>query len=176
MYQLPRDRWCPTPGCTTECPRTPISWVWANVCDATGLICGSEIHREPSQELRCRRLRCPFRVCSIRIWEHQFQAVWHVLNQPNFRPPTTQSDSPSCVVAGIAVWRNALSFLTDVLQSQERLLIKPFLVALPNRHNVVFDLESGATVQLVDGRRGLPKNARQVVVLGVGRDDDLDER
>ena len=42
--------------------------------------------------------------------------------------------------------------LTDVLH-HDRVLIKPFLVGLPNRHNVLFDMER----ELSDKERGLLK-------------------
>ena len=72
--------------------------------------------------------------------DQQVNAVWHVLNQPGFRPP----DSNALRVVRRSGNHDEQSIvLTDVLYSQGETVVKPFLVALPNRHNVLFDLETG---------------------------------
>lgn len=71
--------------------------------------------------------------------DEQIAAVWHVLNRPGFEPPLpnpvrtlrhsgTRTDAEPLV-------------LTDVLHQGNNVLLKPFLVGLGNRHNVLFDLE-----------------------------------
>lgn len=71
----------------------------------------------------------------------QLAAVWHVLNVPDFEPPAA---------GAIRVVRSRnvpdapeqASVLTDVLEIGKRRYIKPLLVGLDNRHNVLFDLAS----------------------------------
>jgi mono/diheme cytochrome c family protein len=72
--------------------------------------------------------------------DDQVAAVWHVLNLPGFEPPPP---------GPIRVFRHhghdaaaAPLVLTDILQHGGKELVKPFLVGLANRHNVVLDLES----------------------------------
>lgn len=73
--------------------------------------------------------------------DEQLAAVWHVLNQPGFDPPLPD---PVRVVRA----RNVpgvvepASALTDVLEVGKQVYLKPMVVGLPNRHNVLFDLES----------------------------------
>ena len=71
----------------------------------------------------------------------QLSAVWQVLNQPNFRPPDPH---PVRIVrqSGMSAQPRAV-VLTDVLKYRQQTFIKPFLIALPNRHNVLFDLSLG---------------------------------
>jgi len=72
--------------------------------------------------------------------DNQLEAVWTVLNTPGFEPP---EPNPVRVVrsSGIAEREEPASVLTDVLRVGERTFIKPLLVGLPNRHNVLLDLE-----------------------------------
>jgi mono/diheme cytochrome c family protein len=73
--------------------------------------------------------------------DEQLAAVWHVLNQPGFDPPLPD---PVRVVRA----RNVpgvvepASALTDVLEIGKQVYLKPLVVGLPNRHDVLFDLES----------------------------------
>jgi mono/diheme cytochrome c family protein len=72
--------------------------------------------------------------------DDQLAAVWHVLNLPGFEPPLpnpvrilrhrgqSSTDAPLVV--------------TDVLRQGGKTWIKPFLVGLTNRHNVLLDLET----------------------------------
>ena len=71
--------------------------------------------------------------------DDQLAAVWHVLNVPGFQPP------PADAVRVVRT-RNAPGetesavVLTDVLEVEGRQFIKPLLIGLSNRHNVLFDL------------------------------------
>ncbi len=72
--------------------------------------------------------------------DDQLAAVWHVLNLPGFIPPPPNP---------IRVLRHSghdpgaePRVVTDLLRVGGPVMVKPFLVGLANRHNVLFDLES----------------------------------
>jgi hypothetical protein len=74
--------------------------------------------------------------------DDQLAAVWHVLNLPGFEPPLpnpirTLRHSGNNPAAEPVI-------LTDLVQQGDKLRLKPFLVGLANRHNVLIDLETGA--------------------------------
>lgn len=71
--------------------------------------------------------------------DQQLDAVWRVLNQPGFQPPPP---NPVRVVrrSGLPDRHERAAVLTDVIQSQNKTLVKPFVVGLANRHNVMIDL------------------------------------
>ena len=73
--------------------------------------------------------------------DDQLQAVWHVLNVPGFEPPRP---NPIRVVrqSGVAGPRQRAAVLTDVIEWGQERLIKPLLIGLPNRHNVLIDLST----------------------------------
>lgn len=73
----------------------------------------------------------------------QLAAVWHVLNEPGFNPPRP---NPVRVVRNHNVpdLPERGHVLTDVVEVGKERFIKPLLVGLPNRHNVLFDLETAA--------------------------------
>ncbi|MCA9246046.1 MAG: c-type cytochrome [Planctomycetales bacterium] len=73
--------------------------------------------------------------------DQQVAAVWAILNQPNFEPPAPdairvlrQTNKPDN--------RDPAKVLTDNLEVDGRLFVKPFYVALANRHNVLFDQQT----------------------------------
>ena len=74
--------------------------------------------------------------------DDQLAAVWHVLNQPNFEPP---QPNPVRVLrrSGVASQHQRAVFVTDVVRAGQQQFIKPLLIGLPNRHNILFDFESG---------------------------------
>ncbi len=88
--------------------------------------------------------------------DHQLEAVWHVLNQPGFRPPEPNPIRVARRSRDHTAAERAL-VLTDVLRSGKRRFIKPFLVALPNRHSIVFDFQSGQLVQWSIGDAALQR-------------------
>lgn len=70
----------------------------------------------------------------------QLETVWNVLNDPAFRPP---APNPVRIVraAGDPSAIEPAHVLTDVLQTESTQYIKPLLIGLPNRHNVLLDLQ-----------------------------------
>ncbi len=82
--------------------------------------------------------------------DDQLTAVWYVLNQPDFQPP--RPDAVRIVSRrGDATRNERAAVLTDVIRTQESTYVKPFVVGLPNRHNVLFDL---ATARLASWKLG----------------------
>lgn len=70
--------------------------------------------------------------------DEQLAAVWHVLNQPGFTPPPP--DAVRVVRSRNVADDLETHVLTDVLEVDDHKYIKPFVVGLPNRHSVLFDL------------------------------------
>jgi len=73
--------------------------------------------------------------------DDQLAAVWHILNQPGFQPP---EPNPIRIVrqTGVAGKKPRAALLTDVLRQEGQTLVKPFVIGLPNRHNVLYDMQS----------------------------------
>ncbi len=74
----------------------------------------------------------------------QLAAVWETLNRPGFTPPAA---NPVRTVRRSGVRkadgeRQQSAVLTDVVRNNGSKLIRPLIVGLPNRHNVLFDLET----------------------------------
>ncbi|MGH7138264.1 MAG: DUF7133 domain-containing protein, partial [Pirellulales bacterium] len=67
--------------------------------------------------------------------DNQLAAVWQVLNTPSFEPPPSgpiraarhSGDGPPLVI-------------TDVVNLGKRVIVRPVLIGLNNRHNVLFDV------------------------------------
>ncbi len=72
----------------------------------------------------------------------QIDAVWEMLNTPEFRPP---SPAPVRVVRkhNVSGQSEPAHVLTDVLETSSRTYLRPMIVGLENRHNVLIDLERG---------------------------------
>ena len=72
----------------------------------------------------------------------QLAALWKTLNTPGFEPP---KPNPVRVVRNFNVpgLNEHANVLTDVLETPSGKFLRPMIVGLPNRHNVLFDLESG---------------------------------
>jgi glucose/arabinose dehydrogenase len=72
----------------------------------------------------------------------QLAALWAALNQPGFQPP--QPD-PVRVArqSGLEPQARAIA-ITDVVRYADRVFVKPLLIGLGNRHNLLFDLEHSA--------------------------------
>lgn len=70
----------------------------------------------------------------------QLAAVWHVLNQPGFQPPPPDAHR-ILRQRHLADTSQRSRLLMDVLEIDGRPWTKPLLIALPNRHNVLLDLE-----------------------------------
>ena len=74
--------------------------------------------------------------------ELQLEALWQTLNTQGFEPPKPNAVR---VVRNFNVdnLREHAHVLADVLESPSRKYLRPLTVGLPNRHNVLFDLETG---------------------------------
>ncbi|REK09942.1 MAG: hypothetical protein DWQ37_17735 [Planctomycetota bacterium] len=72
----------------------------------------------------------------------QLAAVWRALNRPGFTPPTPNALR---VVrrANLPEIDQPAAVLTDVIEVGNRPFIKPLVIGLDNRHNVLFDLATG---------------------------------
>jgi hypothetical protein len=70
----------------------------------------------------------------------QLAAVWHVLATPGFKPP---EPNPVRVLrrSGDPQKNEPAITLNDVVKSGDKTWLFPLVVGLPNRHNVMFDLE-----------------------------------
>ncbi|MCA9263143.1 MAG: c-type cytochrome [Planctomycetales bacterium] len=93
--------------------------------------------------------------------DRQLDAVWQVLNQPGFNPPR-----PGAVrvvrKSGIREDREAATVLTGVLRRETDTLVKPFLVGLPNRHNILYDLDRARLVAWWMGDAASQRNEGKV--------------
>ncbi len=73
---------------------------------------------------------------------HQLEAVWETLNTEGFEPP-----APGAVriarQSGIKGVDSGTKVITDVVFHRELQYIKPALLGLRNRHNLLFDMEAG---------------------------------
>ncbi len=90
-------------------------------------------------QLEMPSIQIPVRGVLEHNLEHQLSAVWQVLNTPGFDPPPP---SPIRVVRrrNDADSSQRALVLTDVLRIGNTKLVRPLLVGLPNRQNVLFDL------------------------------------
>ncbi len=71
----------------------------------------------------------------------QLAAVWKVLNEPGFNPPPP---NPVRIVRARNVpgLVERTQVLSDVFTADGRTYVSPLVIGLPNRHNVLFDLET----------------------------------
>jgi len=74
--------------------------------------------------------------------ETQLAALWTTLNTPDFRPPRP---SPVRIVRthNSADLPERAWLLTDVIETPHKNYLRPLIVGLPNRQNLLFDLEAG---------------------------------
>jgi glucose/arabinose dehydrogenase/mono/diheme cytochrome c family protein len=72
----------------------------------------------------------------------QLTALWKTLNTAGFRPPRP---NPVRVVRANNIQERSerAHLLTDVLETSSHNFLRPLIVGLPNRHNFLFDLETG---------------------------------
>lgn len=70
----------------------------------------------------------------------QVAAVWEVLNRPGFEPP---EPNPVRIVRHSGTDLNRRAYvITDVVRTKSAVFVKPLLVGLSNRHNILLDLET----------------------------------
>ncbi|MCU0880073.1 MAG: hypothetical protein MUF06_20065, partial [Pirellulaceae bacterium] len=72
----------------------------------------------------------------------QLAAVWHILNTPGFEPP---EPNPVRVLrlSGVPEKKESPLVLHDVIKLGDRTHLFPVVIGLPNRHNILYDLETG---------------------------------
>lgn len=75
--------------------------------------------------------------------DYQLAAVWTILNEPGFTP---QDAGPLRVVrrSGDVELKERAVIGLDVLKADGKTYIAPLVIGLPNRHNVLYDLETGS--------------------------------
>ncbi len=71
----------------------------------------------------------------------QLAAVWHILNTPGFEPP---EPDPVRVLrlSGVPERKEQPIVLHDVIKAGDKTYLFPLVIGLPNRHNILFDLET----------------------------------
>ena len=73
--------------------------------------------------------------------DDQLAAVWHILNTPGFEPP---EPNPVRVLrlSGIPEKNERPIVIHDVVKDGDKTYLFPLVIGLPNRHNILFDLET----------------------------------
>jgi mono/diheme cytochrome c family protein len=73
--------------------------------------------------------------------EDQLAAVWHTLNTPGFEPP---EPNPVRVLrlSGVPERKESPIVIHDVVKDGDKTYLFPLVIGLPNRHNILFDLET----------------------------------
>jgi mono/diheme cytochrome c family protein len=73
--------------------------------------------------------------------DDQLAAVWHILNTPGFEPP---EPNPVRVLrlSGIPEKNERPIVIHDVVKDGDKTYLYPLVIGLPNRHNILFDLET----------------------------------
>lgn len=71
--------------------------------------------------------------------DDQLAAVWHVLNLPGFEPPRA---GPIRIARHLGDAGPAV-VITDVVETPDGSFVRPLVVGLSNRHNLLFDLAGG---------------------------------
>jgi cytochrome c553 len=73
--------------------------------------------------------------------DDQLAAVWHILNTPGFEPP---EPNPVRVLrlSGVPERKESPIVLHDVIKAGDKTYLFPLVIGLPNRHNILFDLET----------------------------------
>jgi hypothetical protein len=72
----------------------------------------------------------------------QLAAVWQVLNTPGFEPPLP-NPIRTVRASGILALKERPQLVTDTFLADKLSFTKPLVIGLPNRHNVLFDLDAG---------------------------------
>ena len=74
--------------------------------------------------------------------DRQLSALWNTLNQPNFRPPRP---NPVRVVRSHNISGHAedAKVVMSVIESPKKTYLRPMAIGLPNRQNILFDIQAG---------------------------------
>ena len=73
----------------------------------------------------------------------QLLAVWKAINDPNFKPAKPDPVRAAYLSGSIDADKQNI-VLTDVFKTPTQTFVKPFVVGLGNRHNILFDLETAS--------------------------------
>ncbi len=75
--------------------------------------------------------------------DRQLSALWSTLNQPDFKPPRP---NPVRVVRShnISDYAEDAKVVMSVIESPEKTYLRPMAIGLPNRQNLLFDIEAGS--------------------------------
>jgi len=75
--------------------------------------------------------------------DQQLDSVWHALNMPGFNPPP-----PNALrvvrASNLPGANERASVLTDLLEVGKQPFVKPLVIGLPNRHNLMYDFASAS--------------------------------
>jgi hypothetical protein len=73
--------------------------------------------------------------------DDQLASVWHILNIPGFEPP---EPNPVRVLrlSGVPEKNERPIVIHDVFKDGDKTYLFPLVIGLPNRHNILFDLET----------------------------------
>jgi mono/diheme cytochrome c family protein len=73
--------------------------------------------------------------------EDQLAAVWHILNTPGFEPPEP-NPVRTLRLSGVPERNERPIVIHDVFKDGDKTWLFPLVIGLPNRHNLLFDLET----------------------------------
>jgi mono/diheme cytochrome c family protein len=73
--------------------------------------------------------------------DDQLAAVWHILNTPGFEPPEP-NPVRTLRLSGIPERNERPIVIHDVVKDGDKTYLFPLVIGLPNRHNILFDLET----------------------------------
>lgn len=74
--------------------------------------------------------------------DHQLAAIWTILNTPGFEP---KDAGPVRIVrySGVFQPKGPAEFSLDMVRSDGQLYTQPWVISLPNRHNLLYDFRHG---------------------------------
>lgn len=101
-------------------------------------------------------VKLPVRGVLAEDLDRQLATVWHALNEPGFEPP---EPNPVRIVrqSGQEV-RGRAEVITDVVHTRAGpVYIKPLLIGLPNRHNLLLDLSEARLAEWTVGDTALQR-------------------
>ena len=73
----------------------------------------------------------------------QLAALWRILNKPGYRPPRP---NPTRIVRAhnLPELDEAAKLVTCVIETPDKIFLRPLAIGLPNRHNLLFDLQTAS--------------------------------
>ncbi len=113
--------------------------------------------------------------------DHQLSALWDTLNQTGFEPPRPGAIRTVRQTGSDGQQESAI-VMTDVLRADALTYTKPFYISLPNRHNVLYDLETArlaswsvgdAARQRTDGKTWYWEVAGEPIARASGDESEL---